>query len=78
MQTYFKETYPNRPGKSDSLIKRHQKVLVLQQKKSNKMGEACSYHYEPFKTAVAAKEIISLKKKIGNKFPQKINEYYFK
>ena len=35
---------------------------------------ACSYHNEPFKTAVTVKEIINLKYEIDNNFSKKIKK----
>ena len=43
-------------------------------KKKNRV--ACSYHNEPFKTAVTVKEIINLKYEIDNNFSTKIKKVY--
>ena len=56
-------------------MKRHQKVLVFPPQKN---GVAYSYRNEPFKTAVAVKEMINLKYEIDKiKFPTKIRKGYF-
>ena len=57
-------------------MKRHQKVFVFA--KNNRFGEACSYYNEPYKTAVAVKEIINLKYENDKSFPQQKTEDYLK
>ena len=45
-------------------------MLVFTNIENNNYGKACSYHNEPFKTAVAVKEVINLKYEMYRIIPQ--------
>ena len=71
VKTNLKETYTNRPCQCDYLVKRHPSMLVFTNLRNNNFYEAFSYHNEPYKTAVAVKEMINLKHKMDTIIPQK-------